>query len=342
MSDFEFKKHLQEHLSDGLAVVVGSGLSCAEGLPGMVALTQHLQNTLASSLDVETLEEWTTLSSVIEAKGLEPALMEQEPSEELDRAIRDAVVACLVPRENLVIAEVVSGARTLRFTKLLPHLLKEVNGLPILTTNYDRLIEVACEAAGLPVDTMFDGAVLGRPDAKTARENLLRVAGLKGSQLRKRFREHARVFKPHGSLDWYRGYEGPVRFAGELELPRMIVAPGRRKLRHGYDRPYDEHRETMNRILDRSARLLVIGYGFNDDHLQTRLVDLIHRGTPTVLLTRELSPAARSIAMEYPMVTALEREGDDGTRIIHRQVVYTIERLSIWDLGIFVDEVLAP
>ncbi|MGE8637989.1 MAG: hypothetical protein ACN6PR_05065 [Achromobacter sp.] len=36
------KKHLQENLSDGLVTIVGSGLSCAEGLPGMGELPNHL------------------------------------------------------------------------------------------------------------------------------------------------------------------------------------------------------------------------------------------------------------------------------------------------------------
>ena len=35
---------VQEHFTDGLALVVGSGLSAAEGIPGMPALATHLSN----------------------------------------------------------------------------------------------------------------------------------------------------------------------------------------------------------------------------------------------------------------------------------------------------------
>lgn len=38
----ELKRHLQDCLGDGLAIIVGSGLSCAEGIPGMSALATHL------------------------------------------------------------------------------------------------------------------------------------------------------------------------------------------------------------------------------------------------------------------------------------------------------------
>ena len=34
----------QEHFTDGLALVIGSGLSAAEGIPGMSALATHLSN----------------------------------------------------------------------------------------------------------------------------------------------------------------------------------------------------------------------------------------------------------------------------------------------------------
>jgi hypothetical protein len=34
----DLKKHLQNHFRDGLVTIVGSGLSVAEGIPGMPAL----------------------------------------------------------------------------------------------------------------------------------------------------------------------------------------------------------------------------------------------------------------------------------------------------------------
>lgn len=49
------KKHLQEHLSDGLVRrFVGSGLSCAEGLPDMEELAQHLSGRTACEPEADT------------------------------------------------------------------------------------------------------------------------------------------------------------------------------------------------------------------------------------------------------------------------------------------------
>ena len=46
----ELKLLLQDHFRDGLVTVVGSGLSCAEGLPGMTELAEHLRTVVGSGL----------------------------------------------------------------------------------------------------------------------------------------------------------------------------------------------------------------------------------------------------------------------------------------------------
>ena len=50
----ELVDFVQGHFTDGLALVIGSGLSGAEGIPGMPALATHLSNragALASDPD---------------------------------------------------------------------------------------------------------------------------------------------------------------------------------------------------------------------------------------------------------------------------------------------------
>lgn len=336
------KIELQQHFTDGLAIVVGSGLSCAEGLSGMGALSNYLDASLPELLSDQAKLEWSSISADIKDNGLEAALMTKEPSDELDAAIVTGLVAKLSPEESKVIDDVISGKVELRFSKLIPHLQKSDQGIPIFTTNYDRLLEVACEVAGLHVDSMFDGSTVGFPNAKAARDNLLRSAGLVGKQVRMRRRPHARILKPHGSLDWFDGPTGPIRYGGELSLPRLVVSPGRRKLRKGYDRPFDEHRETMNNLLRNAARLFVIGYGFNDDHLETHLSHLIERGVSTLIITRSLSANAEQIARNNTTVTAIDRIDDQTFRLFKSGKESSVIGNPIWDLETFVDEVLRP
>ena len=75
----------QEHFTDGLALVIGSGLSAAEGIPGMSALATHLSN--GAGLLTETAATlWYQIKAVLDAGGgLEAALLEHAQPLNLDR-----------------------------------------------------------------------------------------------------------------------------------------------------------------------------------------------------------------------------------------------------------------
>jgi hypothetical protein len=64
--------------------------------------------------------------------------------------------------------------------------------------------------------------------------------------------------------------------------------------------PFDKHRELANDHINKAARLLVVGYGFNDAHLQTHLVNRIQAGTPTLILVRTAAAKVQKLAEESP------------------------------------------
>ena len=68
------KVRLQEHLSDGLVTIVGSGLSCAEGLPGMGELANYLLAEIGGGLTGPDAAAWTAVSPLVKTKGLEAAI----------------------------------------------------------------------------------------------------------------------------------------------------------------------------------------------------------------------------------------------------------------------------
>jgi NAD-dependent SIR2 family protein deacetylase len=67
----EAKTRLQQHLTDGIVAIVGSGMSCAEGLPSMRELGDHLRNTLGPTLAGDDVAAWSAIASLIQVKGLE-------------------------------------------------------------------------------------------------------------------------------------------------------------------------------------------------------------------------------------------------------------------------------
>jgi len=128
-----------------------------------------------------------------------------------------------------------------------------------------------------------------------------------------------------------------------LPCPRLIITPGLNKYRNGYESPFDKHREKGNDAIDRASRLLILGYGFNDDHLETHLTPRIRSGARTVILTRSLSPKARTVAFENRNVIAAEfhsEAGVDGTRFIIDRAEKFYPGIDYWDLDGFVRGVL--
>ncbi|RWC23421.1 MAG: SIR2 family protein [Mesorhizobium sp.] len=339
------KSLLQRHFSDGLVTIVGSGLSCAEGLPGMTEIAQHLQAVMLDDLTPSDAEQWAVLSPLIADKGLEAALLEVGPTPSVETAIVARTGQFIANREREIVDEVFARTRTLRFTRLLAHFLKPESGAPIITTNYDRLIEIAAEEAGLGVDTMFVGQFAGILNEYESRLSFCREVTLRGKQVQWRYRQRVNVFKPHGSLDWYHRDGRPVRYAGDLTLPRLIITPGLNKFRNGYESPFDRHRERANSAIDRASRFLVIGYGFNDDHLETHLTPRIRSGVPTLLLTRGLSPNAMKLVEACPNVVAIQHAvvgGSQGSSVFVDRAEIQVPDLALWELNSFISEVLEP
>lgn len=342
MTNEKIKKSLQEHFGDGLVLIVGSGLSCSEGLPGMPAIAEHLNSVLPNRLSSKCFDEWQEVQPLIETNGLEAALMEKEPTAELEIELTAAAIELIEPMELQVISDVILGKRTLRFTRLLSHLLKPDNGVAVVTTNYDRLLEVASEVTNLPVDTMFDGRHTAWLDAKQARGSLMRAVGLYRNKIRKRLRPHLRIFKPHGSIDWYDGSSGPINFSGRLSVPRLIITPGRKKFRRGYDTPFDLHRELANKAIDEASKFLILGYGFNDDHLETHLSQKISSGVKTLIITKALSKRAQELVSKHSSIIAIEESESGGSQIYIEGGQCCADKLALWDLHTFIQEVLEP
>jgi hypothetical protein len=338
------KKRLQGHLGDSLVLIVGSGLSCAEGVPGMNALGKHLIAHIPAKLSPDDMDLWDKIHPLIEPDGLEAALLKKVPTPSLEAVIVQTTAEFIAEAEATIIAEVFNNSKTLRLAKLFPHLLRPDTGIPIVTTNYDRLVELACEEAGLGVDTMFSGHFAAKLDPSESQWGFCRGAQFIRKHIRYKFAPKANVFKPHGSLDWYHREGKPVRYAGSLPLPRLIITPGLNKFRNGYESPFDKHREKANDAIDKAQRFLIIGYGFNDDHLETHLTPRIKSGVATVILTHSLSPKAKELPLENKNVIAIEwhkADGIEGSNVIIDGNETFYPNMNYWDLDGFVEGVLS-
>ncbi len=342
----DLKAELQGFFTDGLAVIVGSGLSVAEGIPGMGALEAHLDKTIPPLVSGQDLKCWQEIAVNLAAKkGLEAALLATKATEPLEEKIIAVTVALIECAEKKVIAEVIEGKRELPLSLLLPHLNPQPNrALPVITTNYDRLVEIAAETIGWGVDCMFVGHCVGTLDSAMATRSFIKDFKIARKGLAISYRNRICIAKPHGSLDWFRHTKGPLRTSIPVDLPRLVITPGGSKYQKGYSIPFDRHRENGNTAIDAAARLLVLGYGFNDDHLETHLSQNLRQGKPCLILTHQVTENGMKALAESPNAIALSHDPKNSNGVIctRGKTQTSYDGGSIWSVKSFVEKVLTP
>jgi hypothetical protein len=266
--DETLRRRLQDHFSDALVTIIGSGYSAALGIPGMQPLADELRHEMPSRAGVAAAEWEAVAAELAGGAGLEAALDRLKDNSELIPDIVAVTAQFIYAAEQPVLGEILAGTRRLALSELLGHI--AFAGDPqVITTNYDRMVELAAELAGYALDCSFLGAHACRFDPDASRAGMRSDVVTKGRKSWMRYRRHVRLWKPHGSLDWYLRDEEPFRTPYAVELPRLMITPGVSKYLRGYERPFDYHREEANHAIDAAARFLTVGYGFNDPHLQT-------------------------------------------------------------------------
>ena len=169
----KIKKKLQEHFTDGLVTIVGSGLSMDAGLPGMEELGKHLVEVMQKRCNGKLAQQWELVAAKLKGgTALEEALEDIEIDNPILEQIIDVTAELMEAREREVLRSVYSGEKALVFGDLLPYLSFNTERVTVITTNYDRLIEVAAEIAGFGIDTLFPGQYYGEFNPKLSREAL--------------------------------------------------------------------------------------------------------------------------------------------------------------------------
>ena len=308
----------------------------------MSQLAEHLVSC-GSSLPEADNGLWSQIAEDLQAgEGLEATLLKHPPSESLEVWISRNTSELLMPKEREVVSAVLRGERTLRLTAFLEKVLKPPAGLPVLTPNYDRLIEVACEMAGFHVDTAAIGIYGGTFDHTRSCMGSCRGIMKRAKTTILDHFPRAIVLKPHGSFDWYRFGNDARRCSLDLDAERLIITPGLNKYRAGYSAPFDKHRELANDYINRSTHLLIIGYGFNDDHLQTHLVRRIEEGIPTLILNRSLRSEVKALAEKSPRCVCLSKSSASTSGISMTTKACEVEYSGpdLWDLAVLTKELL--
>lgn len=172
----------------------------------------------------------------------------------------------------------------------------------VFSLNYDPLIERAAARARVRVVDGFLGAEHSYFDPAVFEE---RIGRIRGTHRGKQFDETVKpihLLKLHGSLGWYECTTHGVRRCGFGALPptntkRLMIPPQRRKAADTMNPPYSALWSAFRGCLGQNAapinRLVCIGYGFGDEHVNTIVESALARTDFSVLIfAKTLTDAA--------------------------------------------------
>lgn len=329
MPDLHYPKQAQDYYGKAPVIILGSGASAAHGMSGMSALANYLiANTDVSGLSDRELEVWKLFCQVLDSGvDLESALQQVATSEELTSRIVKATWSLINSEDIDIFQKSLQDNAMFPLRRLLEHMftssLKMIN---IVTTNYDRLAEYACDQGRIHHYTGFTHGFFRQLAAPTEINSARR----------------ANIWKVHGSLDWFQSpLEDTVALSNIQGIPEnyqpQIVTPGAQKYHKTHMEPFRSIINHADLAISEAGSYLCIGYGFNDEHIQPKLMaKCLRQKTPITIITFSLSDSARRLILDgnAQNYLAIERGDTDNQSIVYSsldKIPLTVEK-NIWSL----------
>ncbi|POF27764.1 SIR2 family protein [Roseibium marinum] len=316
-------------------VILGSGASVVHDLRGMGDLAQYLCDHIQLE-DGEETDAWLLIRTALaDGDGLEEALLKNTAPMSLVAKIVALTWQAIAEDDLAVMERTARGEEHFDLADLLRGLFKSTHMVTnIVTPNYDRIAEYASDVAGYFHATGFVPGII------RAREGADAISVRRGGQAARA----VRIWKVHGSLDWFADAAGrvvslPISNVLPEGFEPLIVTPGVSKYERTHDEPFRSAIQGADRALEHAASFLCVGYGFRDRHIQPKIVDRCRwQNVPIVILARTLTPETKNFLAENAgqAYLALERDGD-GTRAFlpeHPEGVH-IERPDLWSFDSF-------
>jgi hypothetical protein len=128
---------------------------------------------------------------------------------------------------------------------------------------------------------------------------------------------------------------GPVEVLNDFsEAVRAIVVPGPSKYQDALvNTLFDSMRTEMNTVLGGATALFCIGFGFNDDHLQSVIKARLEAHMPLILLTKSPTESIEKLLHLHTHAIAIFKE-DEGAKCFWNGQVYVSE-IPLWQLDDF-------
>jgi len=345
-------------------IILGSGASAPYGIHTMDQLADHIIATVEDAgVDEEDQGQWDKFKESIKSTGnLERSLEIIENSPNLMKDVSYNTWKVISDQDASVFKKLINEEETLGLSDLIKIVSNgHSNNKPIeiITTNYDRLAEYACDTIEDSYNeylhyTGFSYGLVRKPDEapKSSSYNMHRRAWSKFDLTNISKIKPVEILKVHGSIDWFEYQDNrvvaiPTIGVKPKDTVPAIITPGNKKYRQTHLHPYSMILSRTREALDEASSYFTIGFGFRDEHVHSNLERKLKKssGQKTfVVLAKELTQETKGLFLSEGNTHrfALFEQDGDNTRIYFRDSNYKpedpiiIENTAFWDLKEFI------
>ncbi len=336
MNEDEISKVAQACFQGCPTIVLGSGASMPYGLPSMGDLSEYLRENIETDSEVESdawLEVRTALAhgdhleAALEGKTLPPSLLTK---------IVGLTWRCVNDKDAALLETAATNVSEFALGKLLAGMFSSTHSeVHLVTTNYDRVAEFACNSKNVLFQTGFAPGYIQKWES-TGRMKMMH--GSKPSRI-------VKIWKVHGSLDWFRTADERTIGLPVFELPSselyspLIVTPGLNKYEKTSEDPFRTTINGADEALKTASAFLCVGFGFRDKHIHPKIIERCReRNVPTVVLARSLTDEAKEFLKNNAgtKYLGIEKSGS-GSRVFSPAVPdgFEVGTPDLWSLDGF-------
>jgi hypothetical protein len=309
----ELTKKIQDWTNQVPLIILGSGASISYGIPSMCELGEHLKSNI-TFIENEDNQQFDNFKIKFDAnKDLETTLLNMQ----LREVVLNEIVCKtwhLINQKDIGFYEKLLQDNTIMpLSELITYLFNTAQRkLTIVTTNYDRLAEYAASIANAFICNGFAQTYYGNFSTNIHKNDFSKTNGFAGQ---------VNLWKVHGSLDWFSKDTIDYHFPMSKIIPEnytpSIVTPGSTKYSKTHFEPYRTIIAEADTEILNARTILCVGYGFNDVHVQPKLITQIKNGKPIIVITKELTVKAKEAIIDNSCKNycLIEQANENDTRV---------------------------
>ncbi|MDO6738283.1 SIR2 family protein [Wenyingzhuangia sp. 2_MG-2023] len=334
-------KQIQSWTNNIPLIILGSGASVPFKLPSMWVLGDYIKKSISFS-DSNDRSQFTEFIDEFDKTGdLETTLTKLQLGENVLSEIVNKTWELVNKADLEAYENFITNHTNFPLANLIKHFLDTAGKkVSIITTNYDRLAEYASSLAKAVICTGYSQNPIGHFSNSIQSNNLGSLKGYKGQ---------VNIWKVHGSLDWFKSKEDEnIQLPNRRNIPQdyrpLIVTPGLSKYSETHNEPYRTILTQADTEIEQANGFICIGYGFNDIHVQPKLITQIKNNKPIIVITKELTPKTKQAIIDNNCKNymLIEEVNLKDTRIFSSKFgEVTIKDTSYWELGEYIKLIIS-